>query len=88
MATLTRRFLAALTHSGPSYQPPAVPSRGDDVQTWLLRKRGDNLHNPDAWLLIESLISDYDVHAETGIPLGQPVNDPYCTCGQAEAVTE
>jgi hypothetical protein len=65
-------FLDALTHSGPSYHPAARPQRGDLVEQWLKSRRDRfSEHHDTQWDVIDNLLDDYRLHADTGTPLDQ-----------------
>lgn len=65
----TRQFLDALTHSGPSYNPPPLPRRGDPVEAWLKAQRDEYRQYCDAWTVLDTLLDEYRLHADTGTPL-------------------
>lgn len=74
--TYLRRLLAAVTHSGPGYDLPHQPRRGDHIEAWLKTQR--DLHR-DAqgptcgWQHLDDLLDDYRLHADTGTPLSDHV---------------
>lgn len=79
MRAFLRRFLAGLTHSGPSYDLPPLPARGDAVEAWLKAQRdqlvdGYDSPSPD-WYALDAVLDDYRLHADTGTPLGEHVCD-------------
>jgi hypothetical protein len=76
----TRQFLEAVTHSGPAYQTPARPRRGDQVEAWLKAHRDQRATKTDEWVVIDELLDDYRLHADTGTPLGQHVCEQHCDC--------
>lgn len=85
-----RRALAALTHSGPGYDLPHRPARGDDVEAWLRIERDryeDHYGRMPAWYAIDRVLDTYRLHADTGTPLtehvceGRVVGD--CDCLEA-----
>lgn len=72
--TTIRRFLAALTHSGPGYDPAPLPQRGDVVEQWLKTRRDqhvDSYGRSPAWYTLDDLLDTYRLHADTDIPLGE-----------------
>lgn len=83
-----RRLLAALTHSGPSYGQPPLPRRGDPVEAWLRAHRDrqvDEYGRTRGWHLLDNLLDDYRLHADTGTPLGEHVCDGG-NCGDCREV--
>lgn len=78
MNTRLRRWLDALTHTGPGYQPDPLPRRGDPVEQWLKAQRDTSTTWSD-WHVLDGLIDHYRLHADTGTPLGQHACDgPHC----------
>lgn len=85
--TFLRRLVAALTHSGPGYDLPPLPARGDHVEAWLKARRDEHTdgytRDPD-WETLDHLLDDYRLHADTGTPLvehvceGRVVGDCQC----------
>lgn len=75
---LDRNLLDAVTHSGPSYNPPPLPRRGDHVDLWLQGLRGDHVHDPVAFDILDHALDDYRLHADTGTPLDEHACEPYC----------
>jgi hypothetical protein len=74
MPKLIRQFLDAVTHSGPSYNAPVLPRRGDAVEAWLKAQRDE--YYPDhgeQWSAIDDLLDEYRLHADTGTPLHEHV---------------
>jgi hypothetical protein len=69
-----RRFLDALTHTGPSYQPTPLPARGDAVEAWLRARRDEHIdrrgRTPE-WYALDAVLDAYRLHADTGTPLGE-----------------
>jgi hypothetical protein len=69
MTDFRRRFLAALTHSGPGYDTRWLPRRGDQVDQWLTERR-DRFEQCDAeWDVIDDLLRQYRCHADLDTPL-------------------
>lgn len=62
-------------------EPPAIPPRrGDQFEQWLKQQR-DQYHEPnDDWILLNELLDQYRLHADTGTPLDQHV----CEGGTAD----
>jgi hypothetical protein len=76
MLAALRRALAALTHTGPGYDPSHQPRRSDDVEQWLKAQRdahADQYGRTPAWYTLDDLLDAYRLHADTGTPLGQHV---------------
>jgi hypothetical protein len=74
--TRLRRFLAAVTHSGPGYDLPPVPARGDHVEQWLKAQRDrfqDRYGRAPAWYTVDAVLDQYRLHADTRTPLDQHV---------------
>jgi hypothetical protein len=70
--TLLRRFLAAVTHSGPGYTPAFRPARGDAVEAWLKAARdvhSDRYGVTPAWFILDDVLDTYRLHADTGTAL-------------------
>jgi hypothetical protein len=87
-----RRFLDALTHTGPSYQPPPLPARGDAVEAWLKARRDEYLNaygRTPEWYALDAVLDAYRLHADTGTPLrehlceGRVAGD--CNCLEVES---
>lgn len=68
-----RQFTAALTHSGPSYQPEPLPRRGDRVEQWLKAQRDLCIGHASTYDVVDGLLDEYRLHADTGTPLDQHV---------------
>jgi hypothetical protein len=70
-----RQFLQALTHTGPAWQPPHRPQRGDAVEAWLKQQRDQygwhGTNDATRWNTLDRLLDDYRLHADTGTPLDQ-----------------
>lgn len=78
MKATLRRLLASLTHSGPGYDLPPQPRRGDHVEAWLKAQRDQHVDaygRPPEWHALDRVLDDYRLHADTGIPLGEHVCD-------------
>jgi hypothetical protein len=74
---ITSQFLDALTHSGPSYNPPPLPRRGDAVEAWLKAQRDEFSEQHDTqWDVIDHLLGTYRLHADTRTPLHEHVCPP------------
>lgn len=97
--SILRRLAAAVTHSGPGYDLPHIPSRDDDFATWLKARRDeheDRYGRAPAWYLLDDLLETYRLHADTGTPLnehvceGKAIGDceclepPTCWCTPAD----
>lgn len=69
-----RRFLDALTRTGPGYQPTPLPARGDAVEAWLRARRDEHIdrhgRTPE-WYALDDALDLYRLHADTGTPLGE-----------------
>lgn len=53
-----------------------IPTRDDAVAQWLKARRdehSDRYGRLPAWYVLDELLDTYRLHADTGIPLGQPV---------------
>lgn len=75
-----RRFLAAVTHSGPGYDLTPLPARGDHVEMWLRAARDaheDQYGPTPAWYAVDALLNAYTYAAATGTPLGQRDDVPF-----------
>lgn len=52
-----------------------IPARGDAVEAWLKRQRDQLLDGYDSpspeWHLLDRLLDDYRLHADTATPLDQ-----------------
>jgi hypothetical protein len=88
--TILRRLLAAVTHSGPGYDLPPVPRRGDAVEAWLRAERDqheDHYGRTPSWYAVDDVLDRYRLHADTGTALtehvceGRMVGD--CDCLEA-----
>lgn len=49
------------------------PRRGDAVEAWLKARRDEYREQTDDWFLIDEVLDQYRLHADTGTPLGQHV---------------
>ena len=92
MRDMFRRVLAALTHSGPGYEPPHMPRRGDAFEQWLKAQRDqreDNYGRTPAWWALDGLLDTYRLHADTRTPLDQHACEARatgdCDCLESEA---
>lgn len=87
--TTVRRFLAAVTRSGPGYDLPPLPARGDAVEVWLKAQRdahSDRYGVTPAWYALDDTLDRYRLHADTGTPLDQHACDgPHCDCAEVTA---
>lgn len=45
------------------------PERGDQVDQWLRRRRDELEGVGGFWVVIDNLLDDYRLHADTGTPL-------------------
>lgn len=71
-----RRFLGAVTHSGPGYDLRPLPARGDAVEAWLKTQRDsfeDHYGRLPAWYAVDGVLDRYRLHADTGTPLTEHV---------------
>ena len=76
--TRLRRLLAAITHSGPGYDLPPLPARGDHVEMWLRAQRDrftDGYTRDPQWEAIDAVLDAYRLHADAGTPLDGHVCD-------------
>lgn len=84
MRASLRRLLAAVTHSGPGYDLPPTPARGDAVEAWLRGQRDqfeDHYGRQPAWYVLDAALDDYRLHADTGTPLHQHACESgHCDC--------
>lgn len=84
MRAFLRRLLAALTHSGPGYEPAFRPARSDAVEAWLKAARDrqmDGYGRTRGWHLLDEILDTYRLHADTGTPLGEHACDSgHCEC--------
>ena len=55
---------------------PFKPRRSDSVAEWLKRNRDRFEKGEAAWDLLDSLLDDYRLHADTGTPLEFDVHEP------------
>ncbi|MFE9391649.1 hypothetical protein [Streptomyces sp. NPDC006784] len=83
------RLLDALTHTGPGYNPPHQPRRGDDIDRWLKAQRDAAADHPEAYQAADGLLDLYRLHADTRTPLtehvceGRVIGDCECFEGGA-----
>lgn len=76
MKSTLRRLLTAITHSGPGYDLPPTPARGDAVEQWLKTQRDkhtDSYSRTPAWYTLDDLLDTYRLHADTRTPLNEHV---------------
>jgi hypothetical protein len=66
-----RQLLAAVSHTGPSYQPEPLPRRGDQFEQWLKAQRDLCIGHAGTYNAVDGLLDDYRLHADTGTPLDQ-----------------
>lgn len=58
----------------------AGPRRGDAVAEWIKRARDEHGHESGdlpAWRILDELLNDYRLRADTGTPLDQDVQGPH-----------
>ena len=67
------QFIQHLTHSGPAWQPPFRPQRGDAVEAWLKQQRDRCIGHASTYNAVDGLLDEYRLHADTGTPLDQHV---------------
>jgi hypothetical protein len=87
---LLRRLLAAVTHSGPGYDLPPIPARGDAFDTWLKTQRdahSDRYGVTPAWYVLDDALDRYRLHADTRTPLTEHVCEGRGDCDCAEVVS-
>lgn len=86
MRAFLRRLLAAFTHSGPGYDLPHQPRRGDHVEAWLKAQRDrleDGYGRMPAWYAVDDVLDAYRLHADTGTPLSEHACEGNgCDCGE------
>ena len=75
MPKMIRQLLDRAAHPRHTYTPPPLPRRGDHVEAWLKAQR-DSIRVQDAydarWVaLLDELLDDDRLHADTGTPLDQ-----------------
>lgn len=51
------------------------PKRDDDVITWLLKWRDEYSASDIRYHVIDDMVDDYRLHADTGTSLLEPVNE-------------
>ena len=51
------------------------PRRDDDVAVWLKRKRDEYAANSGSWFVVDNLLEDYRLHADTGGSLTEDVSE-------------
>lgn len=56
----------------------ATPRRDDDVATWIRRRREEMPADSADWYLIDGMLDNYRLHADTGVPLDRDVHAPPC----------
>jgi len=56
------------------YYPP-LPRRGDAVEAWLLRWRDEMDPGSEAMSILDGMLDDYRLHADTGTPLNEEVHE-------------
>jgi hypothetical protein len=49
------------------------PERGDQVEVYIKRKRDEYPHDDAGWIILDDLLDDYRLHADTGTPLAVDV---------------
>lgn len=61
------------------------PMRGDKVEAWIKAARDEQApfasFDPEArvsWYTLDGLLDAYRLHADTGTPLGEPVEEGKC----------
>jgi hypothetical protein len=50
-----------------------IPCRGDQFEQWLKTQRDQHREQTDDWILVDELLDQYRLHADTGTPLDQHV---------------
>jgi hypothetical protein len=72
--SILRRLRAAVTHTGPGYDLPPIPARGDDFEAWLRAQRDEHRDDDHGrWSAYDDLLDRYRLHADTHTPLGEHV---------------
>lgn len=57
---------------------PHEPHRGSDVEAWIKRTRDEyGSSTDDAWRVLDDLLNDYRLHADTGTALVNEVEGPH-----------
>jgi hypothetical protein len=51
-----------------------LAERGDEVAAWLKRQRDSHPRN-DVWHALDWVLDDYRLHADTGTPLSENVEE-------------
>jgi hypothetical protein len=83
-ARLIRAELARLRAA--SAAPETSPARNSDVEAWLKQARDFNDFDTLRYLIIDELLDDYRLHADTGTPLSEHACDgPTCCSYLLEA---
>jgi len=57
-------------------QEDSLPRRGDAVEAWLKTQR-DRHPRDSSWWVLDELLDDYRLHADTSTPLAEDVEEPY-----------
>ncbi len=57
--------------------PEALPRRGDAVDRWLKEWRDDfkGFNGDDVWAVLDDMLDDYRLHADTGTALDADVSE-------------
>jgi hypothetical protein len=64
-------FIASDGHPATRFVP-ALPRRGDAVETWIKRTRDQFPETAVDWQALDDLLDDYRLHADCGVPLSEP----------------
>lgn len=57
------------------------PARDDAVATWLRAQRDEWDQSDQEWSVLDNLLDDYRLHADTGTPLNEHAcGGPHCEC--------
>jgi hypothetical protein len=72
-----------ISTGGNAEDPTPLPQRGDAFEQWLKAQR-DEWHPQDRqWQLLDDVLDEYRLHADTRTPLDQHACDHCCDCREA-----
>lgn len=76
---LTPEEAAQFVHHVPVF----MPARGDAVEAWLKAQRDACFGHASTHNVVDGLLDEYRLHADTGTPLHEHACEPFCGCKES-----